>query len=183
MKKLYWAIFLSLILLGLWIFSFFFQGSNFISNGILAFTGIIVAWYTYEASLMKNEMATQRRLSLSPAVVIEEKNRKFVLCNYGTSAMNIEISGVELAEYDEFIFPKILFLSPNSNLEIIGKTKSGISLIDKSLHVYWKGLYGSEFEIKACIKYSDLTGRRYETLMKVGMGDHEIIYIKELPKA
>ena len=180
MKKLYLALLLSLFLLGFWILSYFFERTNFISNGILAFTGIIIAWYTYEASLMKKEMATQRRLSLRPSVIIEEKNRKFVLSNYGKPAMNIEISGVKLAEYDEFVFPKILFLSPNSHLEIIGKTKSGSSLIDQSLHVYWKGLYGSEFEIKTSIKYSDLTGRRYETLMKVGKGDHEIIHIKEL---
>lgn len=183
MKKLNLALLLSFFLLGFWISSYFFERTNFISNGILAFTGIIVAWYTYEASLMKNEMVIQRRLSLNPSVIIEEKNKKFILSNYGTPAINIEISGVELAKYDEIVFPKILFLSPNSNLEIIGKTKSGSSLIDKKLDVYWNGLYCSEFEIKTSIKYSDLTGRRYETLMKVGKGNHKIIHIKELSNA
>ena len=173
-------LFISLSLLGLVILSLFFENTSFISDGILAITGIIVAWYTYETSQMKNEMVTQRRLSSSPFVIIEENNKKFVLSNYGTPAINIEISGVDLGEYDTFIFPEILFLAPNSHIEIIGKTNSGSSLIDQSLHVYWKGLYGSEFDIKTSIKYDDLTGRRYETLMKVGKGDHKIIHIKEI---
>ena len=114
-------LFISLSLLGLVILSLFFENTSFISDGILAITGIIVAWYTYETSQMKNEMVTQRRLSSSPFVIIEENNKKFVLSNYGTPAINIEISGVDLGEYDTFIFPKIPFLAPNSHIEIIGK--------------------------------------------------------------
>ena len=67
MKKIYLALLLSLILFGLWISGYFFEKASFVSNGILAFTGLIVAWYTYESSLIKKEMAIQRRLSLSPS--------------------------------------------------------------------------------------------------------------------
>jgi hypothetical protein len=170
-------------LLVLVILSTFIQNTDHISEAILAITGIIIVWYTHETSQMKEEMASQRRLSASPFVIIEEEDRKFILKNYGTPALNLEISGVDLDKYDSFVYPKITFLGSNHQIELIGKCKSGISLIDQSLHVYWNGLFGSDFEINVSIRYNDLTGRRYETLMKVGKGDHKILHIKEIKEA
>lgn len=85
--------------------------------------------------------------------------------------------------YDTFDFPKILFLPPNKEVEIIGKTKSKSSFIDQNLFVYWQGIHGSKFEIEAGIEYDDLAGQRYETLMKVGKGDHKILHRKEIKQA
>ena len=170
-------------LLVLVILSTLIQKTDHISEAILAITGIIIVWYTHETFQMKEEMASQRRLSASPFVIIEEEDRKFILKNYGTPALNLEISGVDLDKYDSFIYPKFVFLGSTHQIEIIGKSKSGNSLIDQSLHVYWNGLFDSNFEINVSIRYNDLTGRRYETLMKVGKGDHKIMHIKEIREA
>ncbi len=167
-------------LLGLLILSIFVESTHLVSDGILAVTGVIVAWYTYVTNEMKKEMIKQTKLSSSPFALIEEKDRKFYLKNYGSPAINIEISGIDLGEYDTFIFPKILFLPPNNEIEIVGKTKSGSSFIDQNLFVYWQGRHGSKFEITASIKYDDLAGQRYETLMRVGRGDHKILHRKEI---
>jgi hypothetical protein len=171
-------IFIIFSLAGLFAFSIYVGNKNIVSDGILAITGIVVAWYAYVASETKREMVTQRKLSSTPFVLIEEKDRKFYLKNYGTAAMNVEISGVKLDKYDTFIFPKILFIAPNEEIEIIGKT--GRHFIDQNVFVYWEGKFGSKFEIQPSIQYDDLTGQRYETLMKVGKGDHKIIHRKEL---
>jgi len=87
---------------------------------------------------------------------------------------------VKIGEYETISFPNIVFLSANNSFDLSGYPEKGSEWIKDHLSVYWRGSDGSKFEIEITIKYDDLLGHRYETNMKVGRGNHQIMSIKEI---
>ena len=83
MKKIDWVIYFIFVLL---VALSFFCGetkTHWVNNAILAFTAVIVLWYTRETSEMKQEVAKQNLLLTRPILILELNNPKVFLKNEG----------------------------------------------------------------------------------------------------
>ena len=149
------------------------------SDAILAITATLIIWYSLETAKMRDEISLQSKFSLMPCVIFEERDRKFWLVNSGGPALNVTLADIYLDQFTNFSFTSYCFMSRNTEKEVLPKPKLNHAYSD-NFYVLWSGAWGADdvFEVK--INYKDLVGRKYETIMKVGKCNHEVLRIGEI---
>lgn len=158
-------------------------GSATISDGLLAITAIIIAWYTTETEKMRKEVTKQNVLFARPVVVVKLMDKKICLKNDGKGpALNVKISDIftkfkhfEDANGQEdpsstYHIPTVSYLVPNSNEEAkffkndtVNELKGTVS----DPNEFFKFGKISSF----IITYNDIENIKYQTKIEIESGE------------
>jgi hypothetical protein len=70
-----------------------------IQTWAVVLTGIVIIWYTWETMQLRETASSQRELQLRPFVVLELKDKKFVVTNVGPGvAVNVRITAFSISD-------------------------------------------------------------------------------------
>lgn len=70
-----------------------------IQTWAVVLTGIVIIWYTWETMRLRETASSQREIQLRPFVVLELKDKKFLVTNVGSGvAVNVRVNEVTVDE-------------------------------------------------------------------------------------
>ena len=163
--------------------------TQWVNNAILAFTAIIILWYTRETSKMKQEVAKQNLLLTRPLLILELNSPKVFLKNEGRGpALNgvVEKFKVRFLERDklkeimsDYEFDSSFFVPVDKSHELIIKRKdieSGTKGTVPEPDVFFQ--IGCTVNIT--LKYEDIEGGEYRTHMEFRSGTSKSISFERL---
>lgn len=157
---------------------------------ILFVTFVVVLWYALETHRLKNEMVRQNDLNLCPYILVDldEGREGFIYENRGRgAALDIETENVTF-KFADASKPLTVIFDRISHLLVDGSTiVRGKVLDDQGNDVGGFNILFSQFdpvvakqEIKIPIRYNDILGSSYETVLGCGKGGIRIIgFIKK----
>jgi hypothetical protein len=156
------------------------KDADFINNIILAFTAIVVLWYTFETAAMKAEVAKQNKLQTRPILAVElsEKSNP-ILINHGKGpALNSSVAEFtvqtsfqidSLLEGDQYEIFLPAFIPQDSSCEIklfrINKVSGNKGTIPEPDIFYQLGM-----AITLTIRYEDIEKTSYTSHIQIQAG-------------
>lgn len=161
-----------------------------VTDLILFITLMAICWYAWETRKVKNEMVGQNELALCPIILVDldTPRNNFVYENNGKGvALNIETEDVIIDKYPPKTFT---FTFDQINHILAGEKKIvNTKVCDKQgnrmpVDIFFANfdpiVAESDFEIP--IRYTDILGTPYETIMGCGTGGIRIIKFEKKEK-
>ena len=163
--------------------------THWVNNAILAFTAVIVLWYTRETTEMKQEVAKQNLLLTRPILILELNNPKVFLKNEGRGpALNgvVEKFKVRFLERDklkeimsDYEFNRSVFVPVDKSRELIMKRKD-IESGNKGTVPEPDVFFQLGCTVHITLKYEDIEGAKYKTHMEFRSGTSKSISFERL---
>lgn len=141
-----------------------------VSAWVVALTGLVILWYTWETMQLRRAAFLQREVQLRPFLVFRRDDKRYVVENIGIgAALDIRLDIVLVSDelQMEIRFPEpIPLLKPASIAEI--KTESYVKgkLSDDAFTAHLDPKYAA-LTLDVTLRFSNVEGKRYKLIETV----------------
>ncbi len=157
------------------------SGWNARQTCVLALTGLVLIWYTYETSALRHIAVAQRELQLRPFVLLQPVEGGFELRNLGPgAALNVAVDDVELSREEEILIrfsgaPVVLPAGDTApvDAESFRRGRSWEDFFNAALHPEY-----ASFEISTTVRFQDTEFTSLVVRQRLKPGHLEITHIE-----